>query len=677
MFVLLMSCLQSSVVSAADGPNLVPNASFDHVTDGSPTGWEPRAWNDSHDHASWDIDPAGRTGQCVTIRTRGDASADAAWTARVTVRPHTFYRLSGWIKTRGVEGATGALLNIQNMQHVRTQAVTGTSDWTRVSTTFRTADAPLDLEINCLFGGWGVATGQAWYDDVLLEPVDVNESTEAVVTVDTDAEAIPYSPMLFGGFLEHFNRQIYGGVFDPGSPLSDEQGFRTDVLEALKELKVPVVRWPGGCFVSGYHWEDGVGRDRQATDDMAWGVREPNTFGTDEFVELCRVAGWEPFICNNAGNGTVQEMVDWVAYCNETDGPFAEMRKEGGHAEPFNVVLWSVGNENWGGHEIGQKTQEEWGPLVVDAAKRMKAVDPDLQLSAAALPSREWTVPLLEAAGDYLDYISIHQYWLPLWQKHEIPSYLACVALSEGPEDLIANYIAILEETGYRGRIKIAFDEWNLRAWHHPGFPRKSVSDYDDPEVIALVKARDKSLIASQYTMADALFTASFLNACLRHAEDVGMANIAPLVNTRGPLHVHPKGVVKRTHFHTLAMYANLLGARVGACTVDRAGVLFHGDQFVPVVDAVATVNDAGTIWTLALVNRHPSSSVDCTVNLKDTPLSGTFAATVLEGDSPDAFNDIEHPDRVTPEDRQVTFRDGVTALPPHSLTIVDVPGGQ
>ena len=204
----------------------------------------------------------------------------------------------------------------------RSQAL---SDWTRVSTVFQ-AEAT-ELEINCLFGGWGVSTGQAWYDDITLSLADEAdippEETEAFVAIDTDAPSKPYSPMIFGGFLEHFGRQIYGGVFDPGSPLSNKNGFRQDVIAALNELKAPIVRWPGGCYVSGYHWEAGVGRKRQATDDMAWGVIEPNTFGTDEFVDLCRLTGWQPYICNNAGNGTVEEMRNWVEYCNSTTGKYA------------------------------------------------------------------------------------------------------------------------------------------------------------------------------------------------------------------------------------------------------------------------------------------------------------------------------------------------------------------
>lgn len=219
-------------------------------------------------------------------------------------------------------------------------------------------------------------------------------------------------------------------------------------------------------------------------------------------------------------------------------------------------------------------------------------------------------------------------------------------------------------------RLGLAPNEWNLRGWHHPGFPRKEASDPADLAVAELIRAREKNALPWQYSMADALFSASFLNACLRHAEDVGMANIAPIVNTRGPLFVHPKGLVKRTTFHTLALYANELETRVARTHID-AGLLVQGSEFVPVVDAVATVDPSGKSWALALVNRHPSKQVPCEVRMTDTLLEGTYAATILAGDSPDAYNDVRHPDRVVPERRQLTFSQGVVNLLPHSLTIV------
>jgi alpha-N-arabinofuranosidase len=224
-----------------------------------------------------------------------------------------------------------------------------------------------------------------------------------------------------------------------------------------------------------------------------------------------------------------------------------------------------------------------------------------------------------------------------------------------------------------RDKIKIAFDEWNLRSWHHPGFSGHQARkvDAEDPQIIALIKDRDKSLEPSLYTMADALFCASFFNACLRHAEDVKMANIACLVNQTGPLYVHPKGIVKRTHFHTMEMYAKKLQPNVAETQITSSR-LTHGESSVALVDVIATVDRLGQQWSVAMMNRHPSTEVTCTVKLGKLPVEGTYSATVLTGDSPDAYNDIENPNRVQPQEIQLTFNNGRTTLPPHSLVIVE-----
>jgi alpha-L-arabinofuranosidase len=303
----------------------------------------------------------------------------------------------------------------------------------------------------------------------------------------------------------------------------------------------------------------------------------------------------------------------------------------------------------------------------------MLEADPKLVLLAAATPDRGWTLPLLKAAGEHLDYVCIHEYWLGLWQQNDKPGYVACIMLSEGPERTIRGTCDILREAGALGRIKIAFDEWNLRGWHHPGFPRKQVEDGKDPAIAPLIARREENSIDSQYSMADALFCASFLNACLRHPADVGMANISPLVNTRGPLHVHPGGIVKRTTFHVLAMYADLLGSRVGKLDVE-AGSLMRAGSSIPMVDAIATVDESGKTWSIALVNRHPEKAVTCAIRMKDAPLDGRHAATILSGDAPEAFNDIEHPARVAPERVEVDFEKEVVGLRAHSLTIIRIP---
>ena len=215
-------------------------------------------------------------------------------------------------------------------------------------------------------------------------------------------------PMIYGHFIEHFHRQIYGGVYDPGNPLSDAEGFRQDVLEAMRRIHVPVLRWPGGCFVSSYHWKKAVGRRRTPFFDKAWRVEDPNDFGTDEYVALCRKIGCEPYICTNAGTGTAEEMSDWVEYCNlDHEGEFAKWRIANGHEKPFGVKYWSIGNENYGGWEIGAKSAQEWGRLVLESAKMMKHVDPTIELTAAALTDLDWNVNLLKNCGERLDWISI------------------------------------------------------------------------------------------------------------------------------------------------------------------------------------------------------------------------------------------------------------------------------
>jgi alpha-N-arabinofuranosidase len=476
-----------------------------------------------------------------------------------------------------------------------------------------------------------------------------------------------YSRNIFGGFIEQFGDQVYGGIFDPGSPLSDENGFRKDVVAALKELKIKVVRWPGGCFASGYHWKEGVGKNRKPTPDPVWGVVESNQFGTDEFVKWCRLVGCEPYICTNAGNGTPQEMKEWVEYCNGVSGKYAGKRKENGNEKPYGIKYWSIGNENWGSHEIGVSTPEKWGPLVKESADLMLSADSALILAAAATADKKWTLPLLQNAGDRLDLVAVHNYWLGFWQKNENPDYRSCIALSEEPQKFLNGIIRMLDSSGYRGKIRIAFDEWNLRGWHHPGYPRKEATSLSDTAALRLIQKREINNIPSQYTMADALFSASFLNACLRNPEYVEMTNIAPIVNTRGPLYVYPEGIVKRTTFHTLSMYANLLQPNIADLTAISDSVCS-----VPVVDAIATSDSLGKNWSVALINRDPEHFTACTVKIGGRTPDGKFKATVLKGDSPDAYNDKEMPERVKPETVVYPVPKGVVMLPPHSLSIIE-----
>jgi alpha-L-arabinofuranosidase len=665
-------------VSEPAAQNLLPSDGFEAANPNDatlPVGWEKEILSEGKAKVSTQLlKEEGRTGGCLFISALAGEQNNPArvlWKSTVKVKPKTIYRLSAWIRTeKAAWRGKGVFLQVSGTENSQTRSLKGTHRWTRVSSVFQAPENVSSLVVECQFGSGagGTVAGKAWIDDVQLEALPDKVLYTKRFVINTKSPLKKYDPMIFGGFIEHFQDQIYGGLFEPGSPLSDERGFRKDVIATMKELKLSVVRWPGGCFVSGYHWKDGVGKTRTPVADPVWGVTDPNTFGTDEFVEWCRLVGCEPYICTNAGNGTPEEMKQWVEYCNATEGEYAELRKANGHEKPLNVKYWSIGNENYGPWEIGRKTAQQWGPLVDQCAELMRAADPSIILAAAATKREDWSLPLLAAAGKHLEYIAVHEYWLGYWSKNAMPAYQDCIRASEGPERTIQTMLGILEKAGLRGRVKIAFDEWNLRGWHHPGFPRKKPVAPDDKAAAEFITKREINKLPQQYTMADALFSASFFNACLRHCEDVGMTNVAPIVNTRGPLFVHPKGIVKRTTFHTMALYANEIGSHlVQADDVD-------GQRFgeMATVDSLVTTTPGSNTWKVLLINRHPSETANCLIKIDEKgPISGEHPAVILTADSPEAYNSIENPERVKPKKITAHFQDGATRVPPHSMVII------
>ena len=494
-------------------------------------------------------------------------------------------------------------------------------------------------------------------------------------TVTPERTLFKRDPMLYGHFLEHFHRQIYGGVFDPGSPLSDEDGFRTDVLEALRRIRVPIIRWPGGCFVSSYNWKKAVGPARTPVFDKAWRVEDPNTFGTDEFIRFCRKLGCEPYICTNAGTGTAEEMSDWMEYCNlEREGEYARLRIANGHPEPYGVKYWSVGNENYGSWEIGAKGTAEWARLVMEATKMLQHVDPTASLSAAALVDIDWNVNLLKHCADRLDWISIHAYWDGVWHTNDLAPYARCMSYTADTETSISRVRGLLTAMGLEKKIRIAFDEWNLRGWYHPNvhtvYQGRTKEEYLTP--------RDDNDINASYTMADAVFTACFLNTLLRNADIVGMANFAPVVNTRGAIFTHPEGIVLRTTYHVFDMYVNRMGDTVldgwaqGAEPYVTPGL--NGDVTVDAVDCVATLDSHTGRIAVACVNKHETEDKEVELAV---PVRGEVRVTSLVGASPDDYNDIGR-DSVHPVENAAAVLerrvDGLRLrLPAHSVSVVEI----
>ena len=474
-------------------------------------------------------------------------------------------------------------------------------------------------------------------------------------------------PMIYGHFIEHFHRQIYGGVYDPGNPLSDENGLRQDVLEAMRKIKVPVLRWPGGCFVSSYHWKDGVGKERKPSFDKAWRVEEPNTFGTDEYIAMCRKVGCEPYICTNAGTGTPEEMSDWVEYCNlEQEGQYAKWRIANGHLKPHKVKYWSIGNENYGFWEIGAKSSEEWGRLVAESAKMIKHVDPCTELSAAALADLDWNVKLLQSSGPYLDWISIHGYWDPIHETNDYADYEACMVMTNEIDTAVRKVSGLLNAMGLEKKIRIAFDEWNLRQWYHP----KVHSIQQGITKEEYLTPRDENDDNMKYTMADAVFSACFLNMCNRRCNLVGMANFAPIVNTRGCIFTWKDGIVLRSTYHVFDLYkdhqdATLLG------TFTQEGQAGSGEDTVPMLTVSASEDAQGVVHVTA-ANLSATDTCPVELTLQGGQVTGA-TGRILTG-AVDAYNDFDAPDRVTIQAMDgITLEDGTVKFTLPACSVAEI----
>src|SRR3954468_6040614 len=298
------------------------------------------------------------------------------------------------------------------------------------------------------------------------------------MVVDPDFAIGPVDRRLFGTFVEHMGRCVYTGIFEPGHPQADEQGFRQDVLDLVRELGPSIVRYPGGNFVSGYRWEDGVGpvAERPQRLDLAWRSLEPNTFGLHEFMAWSEQAAMEPMLAVNLGTRGVQEAADLVEYANHPGGTeLSDRRVKNGAPDPFGVKLWCLGNEMDGPWQVGQKTAHDYGKLATEAAKAMRLVDPSIELVACGSSNRgmptfaSWEAAVLEHAYDHVDYISMHAYYE---DTGDLADFLASAVDMDGfIEDVIsaADYVKARKRS--RRELNIAFDEWNV--WYQAAYQQR------------------------------------------------------------------------------------------------------------------------------------------------------------------------------------------------------------
>ena len=484
---------------------------------------------------------------------------------------------------------------------------------------------------------------------------------DAILHIDLERRRGPAQPLAFGQFIEHLGRCIYGGVFEPGSPLADEHGFRKDALEAIQRLRPPILRWPGGNFASGYHWLDGVGpvSERPARFDRAWRKPEPNAFGTHEFIRYCRLLGAEPHICVNMGSGTLDEAANWVEYCNRQSGThYADLRRRHGAAEPFAVKYWGLGNEVYGPWQIGHLSAEEYARRAREFAKVMRLTDGDIRLVAVGAHDPEWDWEVLKTAGQAIDYISVHAYFQPD-AADPYYSLLAWPAVEEEyVRDLHHLIRAARRRFGIRRPISIAFDEWNV--WYRTF-----------PEAV-----KEDPLLEEQYNLGDALCVAAFLNMLRRNCDAVGMANLAQTVNVLGAILTRPDGLVLQTIYHPLVMQRELSGPIVldGLAESDQFETRLAGRKYsVGYLDACVTLDEAQRKLYLSCVNFHREEGMRLRLRVS-TRMAPEATLHSLTGPDPEAANTFEQPEavRAYTETRTMTA-DGYIELPPHSANVLEV----
>lgn len=489
------------------------------------------------------------------------------------------------------------------------------------------------------------------------------------VTVNCNRSLSSIDPNIFGGFAEHLGRCIYGGIYDPDSPHADKDGIRTDVLAALRRLRLPVLRYPGGNFVSGYRWRDAVGprSERKARMELAWHDVEPNTFGTNEFVDFCRKLGSEPYLVVNCGDGNMREARDWLEYCNGTkDTALVKLRRAHGYEAPHNVKYWSIGNEVDGPWQIGMKTPEEYARAYTEYAKVMKWTDPSIKLLAAAISL--WDKDFVERVQllmehtarvtpftqqQLIDYIAIHWYVGNDRQRgfadNDFASYMA---ISERLEEYLSATEGIIRAMTAALRLKhpipIAVDEWNV--WY---------------------RVHNEGKLEEIYNLEDALVVAMHFNAFIRHAKTVKMANIAQIVNVIAPIFTRPDGLFLQTTFYPFEIYAQTCGDT--ALDVHWDGETFSAAGFsgLRVLDVSATLNSSNKKLAIYLVNRSESMAQETTIELVQGSFAGPVQQYLLNGPDVKAVNSFEAPETVTTQHSQLTAqgKSFTVTLAPHSFT--------
>ena len=491
----------------------------------------------------------------------------------------------------------------------------------------------------------------------------------ARIKIDTERVIGEVDPLLFGNFTEHLGRCIYGGIFEEGSPLADADGYRKDVMEATRQLGVTMLRWPGGNFASGYDWKDGIGpRDqRPARRDDAWGALESNRFGTDEFLRYCERLQVEPYVCINAGLGSIDDARHWVEYCNEPgDTYWARQRRKNGRDKPWAVKYWGLGNEIDGPWQLGHKNAEDYAKFALEAAKAMRRADESIRLIASGSsnfsPGYDWVVwnrTVLDQLRTEIDYISLHTY---IGNREN--NFEKFMAISRDLDDRIEVVEGLIKAALIRSPrprpIHIAFDEWNV--WYRAF---RGTTEYE----IA------STGLEENYNFEDALAMGMFLNSFLRHADSVKMANLAQLVNVIAPIFTNKQGMFLQTIYFPLAEYAKQRGNLALSALVRSPEYKPDAGRALGYLDVSTTYDPKARQVYLNVLNR--SEKVDIATRIDNAVGRLGTAVGLWELNDPDlkATHTFGDDRKVRPATRtfeaSLSENGFVHTFPRHSLTIL------
>ena len=495
----------------------------------------------------------------------------------------------------------------------------------------------------------------------------VAQPPQARIKIDTDRPVGEVDPHLFGNFTEHLGRCIYGGIYDEGNALSDADGFRKDVMQAVRDLNVSVLRWPGGNFVSGYHWEDGIGpKDKRAVRrDDAWGAIESNRFGTDDFLNYCERVHAEPYICINAGLGTIDEARHWVEYVNEPAHTYyADLRRANGHDKPWNVRIWGLGNEIDGPWQLGHRNAEDYAKFALEAAKAMRRADENILLIASGSSNFRpgydwigWNRTVLDHLKNDIDYISLHTYIGN--PENNLERFLGAGADIDNRTDIVNGLIKAAQNSQTVHRpIYIAFDEWNV--WYRT----LASSEF----------AIGRKGLEERYNFEDALAMGMFLNAFLRHADTVKLANLAQLVNVIAPIVTDKNGMFLQTIYWPLLEYGKQRGNQSLDLLVNSPKYEYNGRQ-IGYLDVSSTWNAKTRTLFLNVLNRSATSDYSAQIDNVEGQLVPDVAVWEMDNADLKAVNTFENDKKVRPEARTVHVdlsHNGFTYnFPKHSLTIL------